>query len=47
MTLRTLIYGAMVLVDHRPMQLSANAGQRAAASVLAALGTWLGYRVHS
>ena len=46
MTPRTMIYGAMVLVDHRPMQLTANIGQRAAESVLAALGTLLGYRIH-
>ena len=45
MTARTMIYGAMVLVGHRPMQLSATAAQRAAESVLAALGTLLGYRV--
>ena len=47
MTPRTLIYGAMVLVDHRPMQLSASAGQRAAESILAALGRMLGYRVRT
>ena len=29
MTPRTLIYGAIALVDHRPMQLSASSGQRA------------------
>ena len=46
MTPRTLIYGAMVLVDHRPMQLTASVGQRAAEPVLAALGKLLGYRVH-
>jgi quercetin dioxygenase-like cupin family protein len=45
MTARTLIYGAIVLVEHRPMQLSATAAQRAAESMLAALGTLLGYRV--
>ena len=45
MTARTLIYGAMVLVEHRPMQLTASPTQRAAESVLAALGTLLGYRV--
>ena len=45
MTARTLIYGAMVLVDHRPMQLTASPAQRAAESVLAGLGTLLGYRV--
>ena len=46
MTPRTLIYGAMVLVDHRPMQLTASVGQRAAEPVLAALGKLLGYRIH-
>ena len=45
MTARTLIYGAMALVEHRPMQVSANPAQRAAESMLAALGTRLGYRV--
>lgn len=45
MTPRTLIYGAMVLVAHRPMQLSASAPQRAAESVLAIIGRALGYRV--
>ena len=45
MTPRTLIYGAMVLVEHRPMQLTASLGQRAAEPVLAALGKLLGYRV--
>jgi hypothetical protein len=35
----------MVLVEYRPMQLSATAAQRAAESMLAALGTLLGYRV--
>jgi hypothetical protein len=29
MTPRTLIYGAIALVDHPPMQLSASSGQRA------------------
>jgi quercetin dioxygenase-like cupin family protein len=46
MTPRTLIYGAMVLVEHRPMQLTASVGQRAAAPLLAALGRLLGYRIH-
>ena len=45
MTPRTLIYGAMVLVAHRPMQLSASAPQRAAESLLAIIGRTLGYRV--
>lgn len=45
MTPRTLIYGAMVLVAHRPMQLTANPAQRAAESILATLGHLLGYRV--
>ena len=44
MTPRTLIYGAMVLVAHRPMQLTANPGQRAAESILATVGHLLGYR---
>ena len=35
MTPRTLIYGAMALVEHRPMQLTANRAQRAAESMLA------------
>jgi hypothetical protein len=47
MTPRTLIYGAMVLVDHRLMQLSANGGQRAAETLLAWVGRLLGYRVDS
>jgi quercetin dioxygenase-like cupin family protein len=45
MTPHTLIYGAMVLVEHRPTQLSANPAQRAAESILARIGTLLGYRV--
>ena len=45
MTPRTLIYGAMVLVDHRPMQLSANATQRVAETMLAFVGRVLGFRV--
>ena len=45
MTPRTLIYGAMVLVAHRPMQLSASAPQRAAESVLAIIGRALAYRL--
>lgn len=44
MTPRTLIYGAMVLVAHRPMQLTANPSQRAAESILATIGYLLGYR---
>ena len=47
LTLRTLIYGAMVLVDHRPMQVGANAAQRAAGTLLAKTGRLLGYTVHS
>ena len=47
MTPRTLIYGAMVLVDHRPMQLSANAAQRVAETVLAFVGRVVGFRVAS
>jgi sensor domain CHASE-containing protein len=39
MTARTLVYGATVLVEHRPMQLTASPAQRAGESVLAALGT--------
>ena len=45
MTPRTLIYGAMVLVAHRPMQLSASAPERAAEYLLAIIGRALGYRV--
>lgn len=45
MTPRTLIHGAMVLVDHRPMQVTASAAQRAAETVLARIGRLLGYRV--
>jgi hypothetical protein len=45
MTPRTLIHGAMVLVAHRPMQLTANPAQRAAESILATVGLLLGYRV--
>ncbi len=45
MTPRTLIYGAMALVEHRPMQLTANRAQRAAESILAGIGTLLGYRI--
>ena len=45
MTPRTLIYGSMALVDHRPMQLSASALQRAIESLLATLGRALGYRL--
>ena len=44
MTPRTLIHGAMVLVAHRPMQLTANPAQRAAESILATIGYLLGYR---
>jgi quercetin dioxygenase-like cupin family protein len=47
MTPRTLIYGAMVLVDHRPMQLSASAAQRTGESLLAMIGRLLGYRPRS
>jgi mannose-6-phosphate isomerase-like protein (cupin superfamily) len=47
MTARTLIYGAMVLVEHRPMQLSANPAQRAAETLLASVGRLLGYRVRT
>jgi quercetin dioxygenase-like cupin family protein len=47
MTLRTLIHGAMVLVDHRPMQVSANPAQRAAETLLAKTGRLVGYSVHS
>jgi len=45
MTPRTLIYGAMVLVAHRPMQLTANPGQRLAESILATVGHLLGHRI--
>jgi hypothetical protein len=45
LTARTLIYGAMVLVDHRAMQLSASAAQRATETVLAFVGDVLGLRV--
>jgi len=45
MTPRTLIYGAIVLVAHRPMQLTANPTQRLAESVIATIGRLLGYRI--
>ncbi len=45
MTPRTLVYGAMVLVDHRPMQLSAGAVQRTGETLLSTIGRLLGYRV--
>lgn len=45
MTPRTLIYGAMALTGHRPMQLSASAVQRAIESLLASVGRRLGYRL--
>ncbi len=44
MTPRTAIYAATVLTQHRPMQLSASRAQRAAESVMAAIGRGLGYR---
>jgi glyoxylate utilization-related uncharacterized protein len=45
MTPSTLIHGAMVLREHRTTQLSASPAQRAAETVLAAVGRALGYRV--
>jgi hypothetical protein len=47
MTPRTLIYGAMVLVDHRPMQLSASPAQRAGETLLSKIGRLLGYRIRT
>ena len=44
MTLSTLIYGAMVLTQHRTTQLSASPVQRAAETVLTLVGRALGYR---
>jgi len=46
MTPRTLIYGAIVLTSHRPLQLTANPVQRTAESLLAMIGHSLGYRTH-
>jgi quercetin dioxygenase-like cupin family protein len=45
MTPSTLMHGAMALTDHRPMQMSASAAQRAAETLLAMIGRRLGYRL--
>ena len=45
MTPRTLIYGAMVLREHRSTQLSASPAQRAAETALSLVGRALGYRL--
>lgn len=44
---RTLAAGESLTIPPGTVQLSARAGQRAAESTLAALGTMLGYRIHT